>query len=79
MAALTSRHVARERLSKMFQSVLDRAIPSDEKIPLKGSTFSEFEEVCYEVGRPVVAALVEERAKLEANAPQVLQTHQSCS
>jgi len=68
MAALTDRKAARERLLSMFQSALDRAIPADEREPLKGSTFADFEQVCYEVGRPVVAALVEERAKLEPNA-----------
>ena len=46
MPALTDRQAARERLTKMFESALDRVIPADEEVALKGSTFADFEEVC---------------------------------
>lgn len=60
MASLTNRQAARQRVREMFESALNRAIPLDETIPLKGSSFEDFEEVCYEAGRPVLSALVEE-------------------
>jgi hypothetical protein len=68
MAALTDRQQARARLVEVFQEALDRVIPADEAVPLKGRTFREWEDQADEFDRAVTAALLEERAALEANA-----------
>ena len=68
MPALTTRQAARERILSMTVAALDRMIPADEKVALKGSIFADFEEQAYSVGNEVLAALMEERAKLERNA-----------
>ena len=68
MPALTTRQEARERVLKMAVAAVDRMIPADEQKSLKGSTFADFEQQAYAVGNEVLAALMEERAKLESNA-----------
>ena len=68
MPALTTRQAARERLLKMAQAAIDRLVPADEAQPLRGSTFSDFENQSYAVGNDVLTAMMEERAKLESNA-----------
>ena len=68
MPALTTRQAARERVLKMALAAVDRMIPADEHKALKGSTFADFEQQTYAVGNEVLAALMEERAKLEPNA-----------
>lgn len=68
MPALTIRQAARERVLNIAVAALDRMIPADEKKALKGSIFADFEQQAYEVGNEVLAALMEERAKLELNA-----------
>ena len=68
MPASTSRHEARERLFKIALSAIDRLVPSDEKVPLRGSTFADFENQSYEVSDAIVTAMMEERAKLQRTA-----------
>ncbi len=68
MAALTDRQKARERLSQVFQSILDKMIPADEAVPLAGCKFVEWEEMGDEVDRTLVPVFLEERAALEASA-----------
>lgn len=68
MPALTTREAARERLLQLFKTALDRAIPANESVPLKGAVFADFENQAYEVGDEVLAALMEERAKLDESA-----------
>ena len=68
MPALTTRQEARERVLKLAVAAVDRMIPADEQKSLKGSTFADFEQQAYAVGNEVLAALMEERAKLESNA-----------
>jgi hypothetical protein len=68
MAALTDRQKARERLSQVFQSILDKMIPADEAVPLAGSKFVEWEDLGDEVDRTLVPVFLEERAALEAGA-----------
>ena len=68
MPASTSRHEARERLLKIALCAIDRLVPSDEKVPLRGSTFADFENQSYEVSDAIVTAMMEERAKLERTA-----------
>ena len=68
MAALTDRQKARERLSQVFQSILDKMIPADEAVPLAGRKFVEWEDLGDEVDRTLVPVFLEERAALEASA-----------
>lgn len=68
MPALTNRQAARVRLQQMFASALDRFVPLDESVPLKGKTFLDFENQVDEVGKPLLAAMMEERAALDETA-----------
>jgi DNA-directed RNA polymerase subunit RPC12/RpoP len=68
MAALTNRQEARARLTKLFEAALERVIPVDETLDLKGRTFREWEDQADEFDRTLTAALLEERAALEDNA-----------
>ena len=68
MSALTDRQKARERLSQVFQSILDKMVPADESVPLPGKKFIEWEDLADEVDRTLVPVFLEERAALEASA-----------
>ena len=68
MAALTTRKDARERLLKLFEDSLDRIIPPEELIPLKGQTFRDFEDQVEAVRKTILPAILEERAALEPTA-----------
>jgi hypothetical protein len=68
MPARTTRQEARARLQKMFATALDRLVPQDESVPLKGRVFLDFENQVDEVGKPLLAAMMEERAALDAQA-----------
>ena len=68
MAALTDRQKAREKLSQVFQSILDKMIPADNSVPLEGSKFIDFEDQGDELARTMVPLFLEERAALDAAA-----------
>jgi hypothetical protein len=68
MPAKTTRMEARERLIRTMMAAVDRIIPEDESKPLKGSTFSEWEDQADAFKRAVVPTLLEERAALEESA-----------
>lgn len=68
MAARTTRKEARERLLKTMTAALDRVIPEDESVPLRGSTFAEWEDQGDAFKRAVLPTLLEERAALEETA-----------
>lgn len=68
MPALTTRQAARERLLKMAESAIERLISADEKRPLRGQIFADFENQTYAVGNDFLTAMMEERAKIESNA-----------
>ena len=71
MPARTTRQAARERAIKAFMASLDRMIPADEAVPLKGATFRDWEDQAEEVRRAVLPTLLEERAAL-ADGAEVL-------
>jgi hypothetical protein len=62
MSALTDRQQARDRLNKVFQSILDKVVPLDESVPLPGKKFVDWEELADEVDRTLVPTFLEERA-----------------
>ncbi len=68
MPALTTRQQARARILATVTAELDRMIPEDETIPLKGATFSDFEDQVEVVARSTLPVILEERAALETNA-----------
>ncbi len=68
MPARKTREQARARAIAVFMASLDRMIPADESVPLRGSTFRDWEEQAAAVRRAVLPTLLEERAALEGNA-----------
>jgi predicted Zn-ribbon and HTH transcriptional regulator len=55
-------------LESLFQTALDRFIPKDEGQRLQGRTFADFEQQANACGNEVLAAMLEERAKLDGQA-----------
>lgn len=68
MAARTTRQEARARIQAMLTAELDRLIPLDEEVPLKGATFADFEDQVEQVAREVLPVILEERAALDPGA-----------
>ena len=68
MAAITTREAARERLRKTLEATLDRLIPKEESVPLKGSRFIDFEKQADELKRALLPTFLEERAALDSGA-----------
>lgn len=67
-AALTDRQKAREKLSHVFQQLLDKMIPPDTSVPLEGAKFIDWEDQGDELARTLVPMFLEERAALDAAA-----------
>jgi DNA-directed RNA polymerase subunit RPC12/RpoP len=68
MAALTERKAARARITAVFHAALDRVLPADESVPLRGGTFLEWEQQADELERIVLPTFLEERAALADQA-----------
>ena len=68
MPARTTRQQARQRLIDSFMASLDKVIPPDEAVPLKGRTFLDWEKQGEQMKRTLIPTLLEERAALEDNA-----------
>ena len=68
MTARSTRQEARARILAAFAAQLDRVIPEDESVPLKGATFADFEDQVDTLARVVLPVALEERAALESNA-----------
>lgn len=68
MPSRTTRQEARKRLQGIFEVILERCVPADESVPLKGRVFRDFEEQALREGNEFLAALMEERAKLDGKA-----------
>jgi hypothetical protein len=68
MPALSTRKTARARILALMQAELDRIIPADESVSLKGKTFAEFEDQVERLGRTVCTTALEERAALDESA-----------
>jgi hypothetical protein len=68
MPALTSRKEARDRIRRIFEAELDRMIPPDESVPLKGRKFRDWEDQVARMRQSLVPVVLEERAALETNA-----------
>ena len=68
MAARSTRQEARARILAAFTTQLDRVIPEDESVPLKGATFADFEDQVETLAQAALPVALEERAALEGNA-----------
>ena len=68
MPARTTRQEARARVLAVFSAQLDRMIPEDERVPLRGATFADFEDQVEALAREALPVALEERAALESNA-----------
>jgi len=68
MPARTTRQQARQRLIDSFMASLDKVIPPDEAVPLRGRTFLDWEKQGEQMKRTLIPTLLEERAALEDNA-----------
>ena len=68
MAARTTRSQARERIIKSFMDSLDRIIPPDDAVPLRGKTFLDWERQADAMRKAVLPTLLQERASLDATA-----------
>ena len=71
MPARSTRQQARARIRAAFEAQLERMIPEDEAIPLKGATFADFEDQVEALARTALPVALEERAALESNAEVV--------
>jgi hypothetical protein len=71
MAATTDRQAARERLLALAKAQIDKLIPADEAVPLRGQLFADFEDQANELERTVCPAFLEERVALSAGAKVV--------
>lgn len=68
MPARVTRQEARQRIIDSFMVSLDKVIPPDANIPLKGRTFADWERQATQMKRAVIPTLLEERAALEEDA-----------
>jgi DNA-directed RNA polymerase subunit RPC12/RpoP len=68
MAARTTREAARARILAAFQAQLDRVIPADAAIPLKGAIFADFEDQVETLAQATLPVALEERAALADSA-----------
>src|SRR5207302_5862482 len=66
--ARTTRQQARQRAIDAFMASLDRIIPADESVPLRGSTFLDWENQVAQMRRAVLPTVLEERSALEPTA-----------
>ncbi len=68
MPARTTRLEGRGRILAAVSAQVDRMIPPNEGVALKGATFADFEDQVEELARGVLPVVLEERAALEPNA-----------
>jgi hypothetical protein len=68
MPARRTRQEARERIKQVFEAELDRMIPPEESVPLKGRKFLEWENQVAGIRQSLLPVILEERSALEANA-----------
>ena len=68
MSARTTRQAARARIMAAMQAELNRLIPEDESIPLKGMRLSDFEDQVEGLAQAALPTILEERTALEPNA-----------
>jgi predicted Zn-ribbon and HTH transcriptional regulator len=68
MPARSTRQEARARILAAFAAQLERVIPADETVPLKGATFADFEDQVDTLAQAALPLALEERAALADSA-----------
>jgi predicted Zn-ribbon and HTH transcriptional regulator len=68
MSARTTREEARARILAAFAVQLDRVIPADETVALKGATFADFEDQVETLAQAALPVALEERSALADSA-----------
>ena len=68
MASRTNRQAARAKILAAFTAQLDRLIPADEAVPLKGATFADFEDQVETLAQAALPVALEQRAALAPEA-----------
>jgi len=68
MPARRTRQEARQRVIDSFMKSLDRIIPADESVPMKGATFLDWENQVAQMRRAVLPTVLEERSALDQTA-----------
>jgi len=68
MPARTTRQEARDRIIKSFMDSLDRIIPPEESVPLRGKTFLDWERQADDMRKAVLPTLLQERSALDDSA-----------
>lgn len=68
MPARTTRQEARARIMAAFAAQLERVLPADETIPLKGATFADFEDQVETLAQAALPVALEQRAALAPGA-----------
>ena len=79
MATITTRQAARERIFRQLQAEVDRLLPADETVPLKGSTFMEWENQAERASNDLYVTILEERAALAQGARPMIGRCPHCS
>ncbi len=68
MPAVRTRAEARARIRSLMEAAVEKMIPADALVPLKGSRFRDFEAQAETVSNLLHTTLLEERAALEDTA-----------
>ena len=68
MPVKQTRQQVLEQLRAKFDAALEKVIPADESQPLRGRTFSDFEDQVEEASRTVAVEMLQRRAELDAMA-----------
>jgi hypothetical protein len=68
MASRTTRPAARAKILAAFTAQLDRLIPADESVPVKGATFADFEDQVETLAQAALPVALEQRAALAPEA-----------
>lgn len=68
MPAKRTRQEARDRLRKVFEAELDRLVPADPSVPMKGRSLRDFEMQGVKLKQTLLPTVLEELAGLSESA-----------
>lgn len=66
MPSKPTRQHSRQKIEAAFQTALSKVIPADERMPLRGRRFADFEDQVEAAGRTVMTEMLQQRAELDA-------------
>jgi|SRR6185295_1109229 len=68
MSTKPTRQQARQKLISLFHAELDKVLPADENVALRGRIFADFEDQAEGLSRTVATELLQQRAELDVVA-----------